>query len=76
MKASLSSSATTPLPSCPSDPLQDFNHGVKHDPSLFIEYKDEKHWDLFSRTTLAVARAQMVDHVFASSYHPAWDQAS
>jgi hypothetical protein len=63
--------APTTLPAIPSvlpkDPISDFKKGIKRDPRLFMVYKDEKQWDNWQCSTLALVHAQGVEEVLDPS---------
>jgi hypothetical protein len=52
------------------DAVFEFKKGIKRDSSSFLVYKDEKQWDTWQRSTLALARAQDVHEVLDASYVP------
>jgi hypothetical protein len=52
------------------DPISTFKKGIKRDATLFIPYKDEKHCDVWRRSTLAQARAQGVEEIMDATYSP------
>jgi hypothetical protein len=47
-----------------------FKKTIKHDPSVFMVYKDEKQRDTWQHSTLAQARPQDVAEVLDSSFTP------
>jgi hypothetical protein len=53
-----------------SDPVHDFNRGVKRDTSAFLTLREEKQWDNWHRHTLATAQAQNVGEVLDHTYKP------
>ena len=66
--ASGATTVTTSLPT--SDPLRDFNRGIKRDVLLFPELKDNKQWDSWYIQTKAQARAQNVEIILDPTYKP------
>jgi len=52
------------------DPLTEFKKGIKRDPSLFPILKDEKQWDTWRHSTVALACAQDMVEVLNPAYHP------
>ena len=63
----------TPGPSPPApkpSPADLFRRGIKRDPSLFPELKDERHNDAWHRSFMTQARAQGVDDALDLSYVP------
>jgi hypothetical protein len=70
------SPSIAPVPSKPpesprlKDPISEFRKGIKRDASLYTVYKDEKQWDSWQRSTIALARAQNVEDILDSTYIP------
>jgi hypothetical protein len=60
-------SSTTP---CPRDPVTDFKKGIKHDPTLFLNFKLEQQWVSWQWSTLAQARVQDIADVLDPVYAP------
>ena len=51
-------------------PAESFRRGIKRDPSLFPELKDERHNDAWHRSFMTQARAQGVDDALDGAYVP------
>ena len=51
-------------------PAESFRRGIKRDPSLFPELKDERHNDAWHRSFMTQARAQGVDDALDVAYVP------
>jgi hypothetical protein len=69
---SAAAATTTSTTSAPRtrDVLADFRKTIKRDPTLFMDYKDEKQWDTWQRSTIAQARAQGLEDVLNHAYNP------
>ena len=52
-------------------PVDQWNKGIKRDPSQFPALNADKEWDDFHRVFTAVASAQQVNHVLDPDYRPA-----
>ena len=52
------------------DPVAEFKRGIKRDIAYFTPLKEEKQWDTWQRTTIALARAQDVSEVLEPTYVP------
>jgi hypothetical protein len=50
--------------------LQSFLKGVKRDKSQYVEIKDERHFDNWQRSFLAMTRAHHIEEVFDHDYIP------
>jgi small nuclear ribonucleoprotein (snRNP)-like protein len=63
-------------PSSASKPslADSFRRGIKRDPSLFPELKDERHNDAWHRSFMTQARAQGVDDALDEAYVPSTDE--
>ncbi len=71
---SSTSSSGTSIPttiSSPSTSLQQWDKGIKRDPSLFPKLKNNYQWNGFRLQFTAVAKAQRVDKVLDPTYSPA-----
>jgi hypothetical protein len=64
----VSSQSTSPRKYSPVD---QWNKGIKRDPSQFPTLNSDKEWDDFYRVFTAVASAQQVNHVLDPDYRPA-----
>jgi hypothetical protein len=62
--SSTSTINATPTFVRPNDPIDEFKKGIKRDSSLFAVYKDEKQWDNWQQSTIAIACAQGVEECF------------
>ena len=51
-------------------PAQEFQRGVKKDPSVFQHFKDDKMWDNWHTHFVAQARAQELDNILDPEYIP------
>ena len=67
-----STSTTTQAPKY--SPAEFFRRGIKRDPSLFPELKDERHNDAWHRSFMTQARAQGIDDALDGSYVPSTDE--
>lgn len=54
----------------PRDPVAEFQKGIKRDATLYTNFKDEKNWDTWQRSTVSTARAQKLDNILDSNYKP------
>jgi hypothetical protein len=52
------------------DPVAEFKRGIKRDITYFTPLKEEKQWDTWQCTTIALARAQDVSEVLEPTYVP------
>jgi hypothetical protein len=68
--ATINSTTTTTTAKKVTDPVQEFDKGVKRDITVFPSLKDERNWDQFLRTTKAIARTQKMSNVLDSTYVP------
>jgi len=75
-QASLAGITPPPLLSPQQNPwvvhsaVANFKWGIKHDPSLFMTFKDGKQFDSWQHSTMAQAQAQDVAEILDSSYIP------
>jgi len=53
-----------------NDPLQDFNKGIRRDPTSFPEIKGNKQWDNWQWVFIATTQAQGVSNVLNLKYNP------
>ena len=52
------------------DPVAEFKRGIKRDITYFTPLKEEKQWDTWQHTTIALTCAQDVSEVLEPTYMP------
>ena len=64
------SATTSPATPKPCDIVADFKKGIKSDPASFPTLKDDKQWNQWHTSFVAIAHAQDVDDALDPAFKP------